>query len=304
MNTESLEYFIKVYEKKSFNSAAKDLFITPQGLSKMVKQLEMDLETELFYRGSRGVEPTEYGELLYARAKHICYLIEDIKKEISIMSGSKGILNLMITYSTAVALPMNLLFGFPKEYPNIQMKLKEVPDEYSIGESFENEEVDAGLIMVNEKLDNCNYELILEGEVVAVVSKQHPLAYKDEISITDLEDHPLVLKAVEAGGEHSFVSKCLEFGFTPQIQYELGNVITAHMLCMSDGVISISVDFIEEVLKDDRLKVIKLKEKIDQNIYLVTKKKPIESKIVSLFKRYINEYIVDNINRFYIKEGQ
>ena len=81
MNTESLEYFIKVYEKKSFNAAAKDLFITPQGLSKMVKQLEMDLETELFYRGSRGVEPTEYGELLYARAKHICYLIEDIKKE-------------------------------------------------------------------------------------------------------------------------------------------------------------------------------------------------------------------------------
>lgn len=118
MNTESLEYFIKVYEKKSFNSAAKDLFITPQGLSKMVKQLEMDLETELFYRGSRGVEPTEYGELLYARAKHICYLIEDIKKEISIMSGSKGILNLMVTYSTAAALPMNLLLGFPKEYPN------------------------------------------------------------------------------------------------------------------------------------------------------------------------------------------
>ena len=29
MNTESLEYFIKVYEKKSFNAAAKDLFITP-----------------------------------------------------------------------------------------------------------------------------------------------------------------------------------------------------------------------------------------------------------------------------------
>lgn len=178
------------------------------------------------------------------------------------------------------------------------MKLKEVPDEYSIGESFENEEVDAGLIMVNEKLDNCNYELILEGEVVAVVSKQHPLAYKDEISITDLENHPLVIKAVEAGGEHSFVSKCLELGFTPQIKYELGNFITAHMLCMSDGTISISVDFIEEVLKDDRLKVIKLKEKINQNIYLVTKKKPIQSKIVSLFKSYVNEYVIDKISPF------
>lgn len=304
MNTESLEYFIKVYEKKSFNAAAKDLFITPQGLSKMVKQLEMDLETELFYRGSRGVEPTEYGELLYARAKHICYLIEDIKKEISVMSGSKGTLNLILTYSASSVLPINLLFDFPKEYPNIQMKVREVPDEYPIGEVFEEDEADVGLIMVNEKLNNCDHELILQGEVVAVVSKDHPLAQRDEISIVELENKPLILKAIETGGEHNFVSKCLEYGFTPKVEYELGNVITTHMLCMSDGIISISVDFIEEVLKDDRLKVIKLKEKIDQNIYLVTKKKAIQSKIVSLFKRYINEYIVDNINRVDIKEGQ
>ena len=87
-----------------------------------------------------------------------------------------------------------------------------------------------------------------------------------------------------------------EYGFTPQVEYELGNVITTHMLCRSDGIISISVDFIEKALKDDRLKVIKLKEKIDQNIYLVTKKKPIQSKIVSLFKRYINDCIIDKID--------
>lgn len=304
MNTESLEYFIKVYEKKSFNAAAKDLFITPQGLSKMVKQLEMDLETELFYRGSRGVEPTEYGELLYARAKHICYLIEDIKKEISVMSGSKSVINIILTYASSAVLPVNLLFDFPKRYPNIQMKVREVPDEYLIGDLFEEEEVDVGLVMINEKLNNCDHELILQGEVVAVVSKQHPLAVRDEISIVELENQSLILKAVEKGGEHSFVSECLSFGFTPKVEYELGNVITAHMLCMSDGIISISVDFIEEALKDDRLKVIRLKEKINQNIYIVTKKKPIQSKMVSLFKRYINEYIVDKINRDYIKRDQ
>lgn len=293
MNTESLEYFIKVYEKKSFNSAAKDLFITPQGLSKMVKQLETDLGTELLYRDSRGVEPTEYGELLYARAKHICYLVEDIKKEISVMSGSKGILNLMLTYSAASVLPINLLFDFPKEYPNIQMKVREVPEEYPIGQIFEDEEVDVGLIMINEELNNCNHELILEGELVAVVSKQHPLAKKDEISILELENQQLALKSVEVGKEHSFISKCIEYGFTPQVKYELGNVITTHMLCMSDGIISISVDFIEKAIKDDRLKVIKLKERINQNIYLVTKKKNIQSKIISLFKSYINENIID-----------
>ena len=290
MNTESLEYFIKVYEKKSVTSAAKDLFITPQGLSKMIKQLEMDLETELFYRGSRGVEATEYGELLYARAKHICYLVEDLKKEISVMSGSKGILNIVVTYSASSGIPGNLLFGFPKEHPNIQMKLKEVPDEYPIEKLFEDEKVDVGLVMVNEKFNICDYELIIKGEVVIVVSKDHPLAKKDEISIMELENEPLVLKAVEVGEEHRFVSKCLEYGFTPNIEYEIGNVITAHMLCKSNGLASVSVDYIENSVIDDKLKVIRLKEKINQNIYLVTKKRPIQSKIVSLFKNYISEY--------------
>lgn len=290
MNTEALEYFIKVYEKKSVTAAAKDLFITPQGLSKTIKQLEIDLETELFYRGSRGVEATEYGEVLYARAKHICYLVEDLKKEISVMSGSKSVLNIVVTYSASSALPFNLLFGFPKENSNIQMKLKEVPDEYQIERLFEDEEVDVGLVMVNEKFDICDYELMLEGEIVIVVSKDHYLAKKDEISIMELENEPLVLKLVEAGEEHSFVSKCLEYGFTPQVKYEIGNIVTAHMLCRSDGLVAISVDYIENSIKDDNLKVIRLKEKINQNIYLVTKKRPVQSKIVSLFKNYINEY--------------
>ncbi|WP_062049562.1 LysR family transcriptional regulator [Bacillus sp. JCM 19034] len=81
MNIEVLQHFIKVYEKKSVNSAAKDLFITPQGLSKTIKQLELDLEAELFIRGPRGMVATECGELLHARAKHICYLMEDIKRK-------------------------------------------------------------------------------------------------------------------------------------------------------------------------------------------------------------------------------
>lgn len=291
MNTESLEYFIKVYEKKSFNSAAKDLFITPQGLSKMVKQLETDLKTELFHRDSRGVEPTENGELLYARAKHICYLVEDIKKEISVINGDKGILNVIVTYSTASILPINLLFDFSKKYNNIKIKIKEVSDQYAIKESFENDEVDAALMIVNEKIDNCNYELILKGEIVAVISKNHPLAKKNEISISDLENQILVIKPIESGEEHIFVSKCLENGFIPKIKYEFGNIITSHMLCISDEVISISIDYLEESIKDDRLKILKIKEKLQQNIYLVTKKKPVQSQIISLFKNYVNDNV-------------
>ncbi|MBK1809771.1 LysR family transcriptional regulator [Clostridium sp. YIM B02505] len=298
MNTEALQYFIKVYEKKSVSLAAKDLFITPQGLSKTIKQLEMDLEAELFCRGSRGMEATECGELLYARAKHICYLMEDIKKEISIINGRKNILlTVVVTYATTSAVPPDMLFGFSNVYPSIKMKLREYPDEYPIDKLFQ-EQVDVGLVLGHEDIENCEYELVVPGEVVVVVSKNHPLAAKDEISIIELENEPLVIKSMEFGKQHSLVDKCLEYGFAPYVKHEMGNILAAHILCETNGYVTVSVDFIEDAVKNDKLKVIRLREKIPQNIYMVTRKRDIQSKTVTLFRSYVRQYSKDRNKSF------
>ena len=295
MNTETLQYFIKVYEKKSISSAAKDLFITPQGLSKTIKQLELELEAELFYRDSHGMEATEYGELLYARAKHICYLLEDIKKEFSIIDGKKNILSVLVTYAASYAVPPDILYQFSEVHQNIQMELKELPDEYSV-EKLLQKEVDVGLIMGHEDNVNYAYEVILPGEIVILVSKDHPLAKKDEISIIELEHESLVIKAVEAEKDHSFVDKCLEYGFPPNIKQEIGNMLTAHVLCEKSGLVGVSVDFIEEVIKNDKLKVLKLKEKIPQNIYFITKKRDLQSTAVTVFRDYLKDYMKERKN--------
>lgn len=288
MNTEALEYFIKVYEKKSVTAAAKDLYITPQGISKMIKQLEMELETELFYRGPRGMEATKAGELLHARAKHIRYLMEDIKKEISIISGKNGTLNVVVTYSATSLLPIDYLYRFSEINPDIQIKLREYPDEYPLSRLFQ-DEIDVGLVMEPDEIEDCEYEMIAPGEVVIVVSKSHPLAEKDEISLVELENESLVVKSVGAEQENQFLVKCLEHGYTPNVIHEFGSIITAHRLCKLNGVVVVSIDFVEEAYLDEELKIIKLKEKIPQNIYLVFRKRGIQSKSVLLFQSYVKE---------------
>ncbi|NOU82748.1 LysR family transcriptional regulator [Paenibacillus sp. LMG 31459] len=290
MNKDALECFIKVYEKKSVTSAAKDLFISPQGLSKTIKLLELDVEAELFFRGPHGMEATDCGELLYARAKHLCYLMDDIKKEIGIMSGGKSTLNVLVNFSTTPSVPPDILFGFTNMYPQFQMRLREFPDEYPIGRIFQ-EEFDVGIVLGQQEIDNCEIELIQLCEVVAVVSKKHRLAGKDEISIMELEHEQLVLKSVEKGKEHSLIDKCLEHGFTPHVVHEFSNVATAHILCEESGYLAISVDLVEEFYNNENLKIIRLIEKIPQNIYLVSRKRDIQTRAVSLFLSYIKNYI-------------
>ncbi|WP_088102769.1 LysR family transcriptional regulator [Halalkalibacter urbisdiaboli] len=288
MNIEALQHFNKVYQMNSINSAAKELFITPQGLSKTIKQLELELETELFDRGPRGMVATEAGELLYARAQHIVYLMEDLKKEISIISGSKGTLDVVVTYSSTAVIPIELLYDFSKEYPDIQIKIRELPDDSYLNQIFQ-EEVDIGLVTDYEDIENCEHELIVLGEAVAVVSENHRLADRDEISIEDLKEESLVVKSVGKGKDHSFVDMCLDKGFTPNVVHEFGSILSAHRLCELNGFVAISVDFVEATLKQNNLKVIKLAEKIPQNIYLVSRKRGIQSKAILLFKSYIKD---------------
>lgn len=50
MNIKDLKCFEAVYEQKSINKAAKQLYITPQGLGSNIRSLENELGTVLFER--------------------------------------------------------------------------------------------------------------------------------------------------------------------------------------------------------------------------------------------------------------
>lgn len=65
MNLKELEYFKTICEQKSITKAAHSLYMTPQGLSKIVKNMETELKTVLLNRTGTGVTLTESGEYLY-----------------------------------------------------------------------------------------------------------------------------------------------------------------------------------------------------------------------------------------------
>ena len=50
--------FIKVYELKNISKASEALFVSQPSISHSIKELENQLNIKLFYRNSKGVEPT------------------------------------------------------------------------------------------------------------------------------------------------------------------------------------------------------------------------------------------------------
>jgi DNA-binding transcriptional LysR family regulator len=115
------------------------------------------------------------------------------------------------------------------------------------------------------------------------------LAKKDEIPLRALENQPLAVKSVEPGREHRIVDRCLELGFVPDVRYESGNLASLHSLCMSGEIVAVSTSFVESAFPNDELKVIRLAERIPQNVFLVSKTREIQDRAVMLFEDYVKK---------------
>lgn len=109
MNTKDLKSFLKICEYKSISKAARFLYVTPQGLSNSIKNLEIELGFELFSRTPQGIVLNEYGKRFEKNARNIIHEIESILEINDDIHNNKGSIILASTYGVLNYLTIDFL---------------------------------------------------------------------------------------------------------------------------------------------------------------------------------------------------
>lgn len=78
MDIRQLNYFLEVAKLRSFTKASQSLHISQPTLSKMVKNLEEELEVELIDRSARQIDLTDAGEVVYAQGQKVMASIDEL----------------------------------------------------------------------------------------------------------------------------------------------------------------------------------------------------------------------------------
>lgn len=91
MQFRAFDYMIELERAGSFNKAATNLFISQQGLRKVIDALEVEMGSKLLERGHSGVKLTPAGELFVAHAKAIIREFQEIKNGLADMKAADGI---------------------------------------------------------------------------------------------------------------------------------------------------------------------------------------------------------------------
>jgi LysR family nitrogen assimilation transcriptional regulator len=78
-----IRYFISVASLRSFSKAARALNVAQPALSRQVQTLEAELRTQLLFRTTRGVVPTEAGLTLVKMGESLLGYVTQLREEVS-----------------------------------------------------------------------------------------------------------------------------------------------------------------------------------------------------------------------------
>lgn len=120
--------FLVVYETKNISRAADILYISQPAVSHNIKELEKQLNIQLFYKKSNGMNTTSEADILY---KYISSAFNSIWKgelTISDMAGLKtGVVKIGIPSYLTVLFLSDIITEFRSKYPNVKIEIVSKP---------------------------------------------------------------------------------------------------------------------------------------------------------------------------------
>lgn len=194
MNIKHFQYLIEIERVRSISQAAENLYIGQPNLSRILKEIELDVGFPIFLRTTHGVRPTERGATFLQHARNILREVESIQ----MMSPHQ-----MVEDRLRICIPRSAVsFRLVADY--LQNSCKDQKLNVVIRECHAKKTLDLltgghaeiGIIRFREGYEeyfqevastaNLTFRTLSYYDDVILMHKSHPLATKEKIKPEDL----------------------------------------------------------------------------------------------------------------------
>ena len=122
-NLSGILAFVRAAEARNFTKAARQLGMTPSGVSKAISRLENQFKVRLLHRTSRSVTMTPEGAGFYERCRTIIADLEDAELLLSQARGEPhGVLRITLPLSIGRLHLARVLPEFVQRYPEVKVE--------------------------------------------------------------------------------------------------------------------------------------------------------------------------------------
>ena len=204
MEIRQLIYFVETSQTLNFSEAAKKLCISQSTLSQQIKQLELELEEELFFRTSHEVTLTEAGYELLPFARQIVSDINNCHQRfLDLKKIATGCLNIGVTYSFGQIL-IETICNFTNRYPGIKLNIH-YKTMSELTEMLCKRELDFFLAFRSAECNKeIEHQILFNNKLSVIMRSGHPLAQKKTLSFSDIEPYNFVMPSKGLQARNTF----------------------------------------------------------------------------------------------------
>lgn len=258
-----LRVFYTVAQRLSFTKAAGELFITQPAVTKHIKELEHQLNVQLFKRNGNNIALTNAGKVLLQYTEKIFQTYTELETELAQLSNIEaGTLHIGASTTVAQTILPKLLALFKKTYPAVSFTFTQGNTDF-ITQQVLAEKIDIAIVEGAAHYPQIAYAPFAKDEIVLVTRANNQLSKKAEISPKQLLNIPLVLREAGSGTLDVIFNALTAVQINPkdlhiEIQLESSIAIKQYLL-YSETATFLSIQSVVSELKYNELTVIDVK---------------------------------------------
>lgn len=257
-NLNLYKFFCAVAEEKNISKASEKLFVSQPAVSFSIRELEKELNQQLFVRKSKGVELTAFGKILYSQIKDCVDKFDKIEQMAFRFSKlDQGILRIGACTSNVNQILMEYLTEFAKKYPNVQIVMERDNDDRLLQRLTENS-LDMIFVDKSDKIDDFKIVKTFDVDYQLLGNKKFKEKYvEDDVDLKNFPVSDLIVPSVNNGSRTTinkfFANNSIKF----EPKYELDSYILLYDFVKKGfGIAFANVDYYKQAISNEEVYVI------------------------------------------------
>lgn len=232
MTLVQMKYFSVVCEVLNFTRAAELLHVSQPAISASIKDMERECGVALFVRDKNALQLTDEGRILYESIQPILRQYDSLNHVVDQLYRGQKFVRVGFATLFGAFLYSDVLPRFRRLQPDIQVTAVEASAS-SLLERLDNNQVDliltaAALAQEQAWREGGAYRILPVSPMTVhfCVSREHPLALKDQIVPEDLDGIPLVLLTERVSSSDIILDQIKKRGVEPDVIHYTDQIYT------------------------------------------------------------------------------
>lgn len=292
MTITQLIYFREVCERGGVTAAARSTHVSQPTITNAIRDLEKEFSVSLFSRHNKKMILTEEGTYFYSQVVGIVRDLESLEQQMKSFGQKNKKLIIGVPPMIGTFLFPDMFSQFHKSHREIAVELQEFGSVQTM-EMMEENMMDLAIVIYDGAEENRFGTIeLLRSQLVYCVSQKHPLAQRHSVTLTDIQEEPLVLMKRGSYQNQEVLRRFQQLGIQPNILLRTEQLYTIEQYILRQEAGGFL--FREIAALNQEMKALQVEPEIPISVHLIWNKNKQLSHSAAEFLRFARQYSLEN----------